>query len=633
MSEIKPVVNPVANPPHDDEIDLRALMSQVWYNKLIIGSGLGAGLVIALIYLFLATPIYSSDALLQLDDDNRDFGLLSEMMISSGVDMSTQSEKEILTSRTILGGAIEELRLDVVIEPHYMPLIGKSLAKRYQGSEPADASLWTSYAWGGEQLRFDSLVMPRAYLGEQLTFTRLAEDGYRVTSGDGETIFEGRIGSLVEHEGWQIKVSEFKAREGTSFFVQKQHLETAINNLRSLLVIKQLGGNRSSKDIIALELEGEDPHQAAEILNIIIKHYIRYKIGADTAAADKTLAFLQQQLDKYASDPTFNPQLYMQMSLKAQELKVMTAGELGNVRVIDYPLVPLRPAKPRKALVAVLGTLLGGLLSLMWVVLRISMDRAIYNPKQIETYLNLPVYATVPMSPNQAKLDKQLKSGKSLLYQNAHDDPAIEAMRFLRTSMETGNLRIRNHSVIGITGPSPDVGKSFISANLSSLITELGSKVLLIDGDIRKGVLHDYFHLPKGNGLADYLAGRVGVEDIIKYSGVGNLDVITRGELPGNPSVLMNSSKLEELLEQVKPHYNFVFIDTPPALSVTDAAVVARYCDRLVIVLRAGKTTIEEVSTCWNRLSNSGVTPSGLVMSGFDVKSHGYGIYRHYGYY
>jgi tyrosine-protein kinase Etk/Wzc len=323
----------------------------------------------------------------------------------------------------------------------------------------------------------------------------------------------------------------------------------------------------------------------------------------------------------------------MQMTLKGQELQVLKAGELGNVRVIDYPVVPLKRSKPSTAIVLVLGTLLMGMLSVLYILVRISLDRAIYNPQQIETYLNLPVYATIPMSPNQAKLDKQQNQAKPLLYQLAHDDPAIEALRFLRTSMETGNLRIKKHSVIGITGPSPDVGKSFISANLSSLIAELGSKILLIDGDIRKGVLHDYYNAPRETGLADYLSGQAQANEIIKSTANPHLDIITRGALPGNPSVLMNSMKLEELLEFVKPRYDFVLIDTPPALSVTDAAVVARYCDRLVIVLRAGKTTIEEVSTCWNRLSHSGVTPSGLVMSGFDAKSYGYGVYKHYGYY
>jgi tyrosine-protein kinase Etk/Wzc len=308
--------------------------------------------------------------------------------------------------------------------------------------------------------------------------------------------------------------------------------------------------------------------------------------------------------------------------------------------VVDKAILGEEPVKPRKALVVLISALMGGFLGILVAFIRSMMDKAVYDPNVVESNLNLPVYATIPLSQAQVKLNKQgwqvSNNGnlsQSLLFREDPDDQAIEAMRFLRTSFESGELHVSKHSIVAITGPSPNVGKTFLSANMACLLSELGHNVLLIDADLRRGQINEYFALENECGLADYLSDTVNVDAVIKYSGIRNLDVVTRGGSPDNPSVLMSSKQLKNLLDEARRRYDIVIIDTPPALAVTDATIISRYCDKLMLVIRAGLTTMDEVAVSWRRLTQSGKKPSGLVMSCYDPSKLGYKKYQQYGYY
>jgi tyrosine-protein kinase Etk/Wzc len=217
----------------------------------------------------------------------------------------------------------------------------------------------------------------------------------------------------------------------------------------------------------------------------------------------------------------------------------------------------------------------------------------------------------------------------------AVDNPAdltIESIRSLRTSLHFAMLEAKNN-IITISGPSPEVGKSFVSANLAVILAQGGQKVLIVDADMRKGYLNRWFNLQWDGGLSDFLSGKIKLAQAIKSTGVDNLDIITRGMVPPNPSELLMQPRFSQLIEQVKGQYDFVIIDTPPILAVTDPAIVAAHTGTTLLVTRFGKNPIKEIEYTRNRFEQNGIEVKGVIFNGVEKKSsNAYGYYGYYNY-
>jgi len=191
-----------------------------------------------------------------------------------------------------------------------------------------------------------------------------------------------------------------------------------------------------------------------------------------------------------------------------------------------------------------------------------------------------------------------------------------------------------DNNLLIISEPSPEVGKSFISANLAVILAESGKKVLLIDGDMRKGYLHKLMALKPEQGLSEYLSGQESLEGIIKPTGVADFDMITRGAIPPNPSELLMHKNFSHLNDAVRTRYDIVIIDTPPVLAVTDAAIIGGYGGTLLLVTRYGQNTLKEIAYTRQRLEQNGIDVKGVVFNGIVKKSSNtYGYYGNYGYY
>ena len=621
--------------PHEkDEIDLRDLFRSFWQYRIW---AIGVVIVCLLVtgsYALLTSPVYRSDAMLRVEQESSPFKLLENMPLPAEFMSSSSSEKEIIMSRRVIGSVVDELNITRKIQPRYPPFI-KNLVKNNQfGTD----WLPDKYARNGESIVVSNFEVPDTELTTSFIIKSIDKNKYKLLTGEGSFILTGSVGQQVDQNGYSLHIDRMAAHSGAEFILSKQSRQQAINGLRANISINE--GVKQSKDIMQISYESNDPEMSARVVNSVIKHYVKYNIESNVAVKEKTLEFIEGQLSKFSGDMAFSNELYLMLLTKAHQLKVMTAGEMGNVRIVDQAIVPEAPIKPRKSFILTLGLILGCVLGVVAALIRGAMDRKLYEPDAVEYNLNLPVYATIPLSREQLKLDRQgwnIKGGNSskypLLYKEQPDDPALEAMRFLRTNLEGGELKLNRHGVIAITGPSANVGKSFLTANLACLHAELGEKVLLIDADVRRGVQHGYFSLSNELGLSEYLSGDVEISKIFKPTGIGKLDVVTCGHVPDKSSVLMSSYKLKELLDEAKKHYDTILIDTPPILSITDAAIIAPHCNRLMIVIRAGMTTMDEVSACWRQLIQSGNKPSGLVMSGYEPSSLGYSKYQNYGSY
>ena len=347
----------------------------------------------------------------------------------------------------------------------------------------------------------------------------------------------------------------------------------------------------------------------------------------------------QQELLRLKRDVEVSNQIYTMLLGKTQELDIVRAGTVGNVRIIDHAEVNLsKPVKPKKALIVVMATMLGGMLAVAIVLIQKAIHKGIEDPSEIEG-LGLPVYASVPFSDHQ---DKLVSFGKAKNRKNtqantvlAVENPAdlsIEALRSLRTSLHFAMMEAKNN-VIAISGPSPGVGKSFISVNLATVLAQSDKKVLIIDADMRKGYLQKSFNDKWENGLSDFLSGRLELKNVIKQTKIPNLHLITRGQIPPNPSELLMHERFSKLIETIKEHYDIIIIDTPPILAVTDPAIVSAHAGSTLLVTRFGQNHARELELTRNRFEQNGIEVKGVVFNGILKKaSNAYGYYGYYNY-
>ncbi|CAH1541088.1 protein-tyrosine kinase Wzc [Vibrio jasicida] len=342
----------------------------------------------------------------------------------------------------------------------------------------------------------------------------------------------------------------------------------------------------------------------------------------------------QREVLRMTRDVEVNQQIYIQLLNKVQELNIIKAGTVGNVRIIDSAQSYAIPVKPKKPLIVVLATLLGGMVAVAFVLVRTAFHRGVTSPDEIEQ-TGISVYASVPKSVQQLEVANKLKrKGNKDLLLLAEENPAdlsIEALRGLRTSLHFAMMEAKNN-VLMISGPAPSIGKTFVSTNFAAVAAKTGQKVLLVDADMRKGYLQQCFGLTADNGLSDFLSGKIGQESVIKQTKVENLDVITRGQVPPNPSELLMHPRFVDFVEKASQEYDLVIIDTPPVLAVTDPSIVGAIAGTTLMVARFDQTTSKELEVARSRFEQSGVEVKGVILNAIEKKaasSYGYGYYNY----
>ncbi|AOE50175.1 polysaccharide biosynthesis tyrosine autokinase [Kangiella sediminilitoris] len=343
----------------------------------------------------------------------------------------------------------------------------------------------------------------------------------------------------------------------------------------------------------------------------------------------------QQELLRLKRNVEVGTAIYTQMLNSIQELNIVRAGTVGNVRVVDTAATALEPIKPKKALILALGMLLGGIIGVLIALVRTFLSKGLNSPEEIEN-MGKPVYAVVPFSKFQDGMKvnvlrgtkKKVTFSDGLLAIENPADNAIESLRGLRTSIYFAMVESDSNAIM-ITSPGPGAGKSFNSSNLAILMAQAGKKVVLIDADLRKGYLHRLFKLKTKQGISDFLRGQIGKESLINNTEVDALKVIPRGAVPPNPSELLMSTKFEHLLSELKQQFDLVIIDTPPVLAVTDARVVSKQVGTVLMVVRHNVTHKKELEIALKTFANTQSEVKGVVFNGFTKKSAEYSYYSY----
>jgi tyrosine-protein kinase Etk/Wzc len=353
----------------------------------------------------------------------------------------------------------------------------------------------------------------------------------------------------------------------------------------------------------------------------------------------KKLPETQQELLRLSRDVQVNTTLYTQLLNSAQELQVVKAGTVGNVRVVDHALTAIEPTKPKVALVLALSAVLGVFLGLVVVFVRRALHSGVDDPAAVENGLGLPTYCAIPYSQLQARISRLVERGKStgarLLASADPHGTSIEALRSLRTALHFGQLEAKNNIVM-LTGPSPGLGKSFVASNLGAVLAVSGKRIVVVDLDLRRGRLHEYFTGAREPGVSDFVAGSASLADILSPTSVDNLHFIPTGTIPPNPAELLLTDKLGELLGYLSSKYDTVIVDTPPVLAVTDAAVVGRYVGTTLLVLKAGDHPMRAIEDTVKRLMSAGVPVRGTIFNQMGRQGQGRYGYKYgysYGYY
>jgi tyrosine-protein kinase Etk/Wzc len=351
--------------------------------------------------------------------------------------------------------------------------------------------------------------------------------------------------------------------------------------------------------------------------------------------AIKALPAVEQEAVRLQREVKVNTDLYTALLNTAQQLRLITISKMSNVRLVDAPMTPDKPISPNRpkiiAIALMLGLFLGGVAAFMKKALHGGID----DPAEIEKMLGVPVYATIPHSKMQKELFDQVsrKSPKlPLLAKISSMDVAVEALRNFRTALQFSMSHSKNNIVL-MTGPTAGMGKSFVSANLAAVMASSGKRVLLIDADFRNGHLHRYFDLGRQDGLADAIAGNKRLEQIVHREVIDNVDFISTGTLPSNPSELLMRPNLGKLLESLSALYDVVLIDGTPILAVSDTLIVGEHAGAIYILTRAGVTTPGEIAESIKRLSQAGLSAKGVLFNDLAVRPGRYGYGYKYGKY
>lgn len=480
---------------------------------------------------------------------------------------------------------------------------------------------------------------------EQVVLSYIAQNQSRSSEQTINTIefMEEQIPKLKQElEASEAIFNKFRENSGTIDVAQ----EASILLSENAGIDTQIGELKLRKAELTTYYTNEHP------LVIQINDQLRV-LNARKQEIDNTINELpevQREFLTLSEDVNINREIYLTILKNYEQLKIVKAGEVSDARIIDLPINTYRTITPKKQLIMLLSTLSGALVGALLVFIMNLLRNVVKDPERIESKTGVPVIATIPRSTVLSRLSTNKQSAPRMLAHIDNSSLSYEAIKSLRTSLilstPTAVADSQEAKLFLVTGESPGVGKSFISANLAEVFAQLNKKVLVIDADMRMGELHKIFGLSQYEGLADYLSldestesssgpnnssaaqirKEVGVkhhsdfalENFIHPSGMEHIDFIPRGKHPNNPASLLISDKFDALLTALKSQYDYIIIDSPPVLAASDAMVIAQHADQVLMVTRYDNSMERQLTYAVKQMYKSDIQVDGIILN--DVK-------------
>jgi len=389
----------------------------------------------------------------------------------------------------------------------------------------------------------------------------------------------------------------------------------------------------------------------------------RERLLADARANQEKVVAVQSSkaihYDTLKRDVDSNRHLYELMLGRVKEASLTSAMRDSSVLVIDRATPPPIPYRPNVPVNSAIGLFSGMFLGFAFVLVRERIDRRISVPGDSEVYLDLRELGVMPLDESAipvATLNRlnSHRSGASLpagaaAKASREDCPELatwkrkpslmaECTRTTLSSILLPSQQGETPQLIVVTSPEPGDGKTTVACNLSIAMAEIGRKVLLIDGDLRRSRLHKVFGAPNNTGLADLLWSDIPLETVpishlVRETGVSGLSLLPGGCCGINPTNLFYSPRMESLLNRFRKEFHTVMIDSPPMIHLADARLLGRHADGVVLVVRAGQTTAESALFARQRFAEDGTRILGVVLNSWNPRlsaRYGYGNYADY---
>ncbi|MCX5853873.1 MAG: polysaccharide biosynthesis tyrosine autokinase [Deltaproteobacteria bacterium] len=307
----------------------------------------------------------------------------------------------------------------------------------------------------------------------------------------------------------------------------------------------------------------------------------------------------------------------------------------GNIRIVDPAEIPKSPVKPKKTQNILLAIVVGLSMGVGLAFFLEYIDSTIKLPDEVSHLLKVPYLGPVPALASEAEAEgkeAEKKPEDDLISHFSPKSTASESYRGIRTALLLSSAD-RPPQVILVCSSAPREGKTITSANIAITMAQAGGKILVLDCDMRRPKLHKLFGTDRDKGMSNILAGFCGMDEAVVHTHIPNVDIIPSGPIPPNPSEILSSHHMKELIEQARTRYERIIIDSPPITAVTDAVILSSFADGVVIVIRAGETHREIIRNGIAQLKAVNAHILGAVLNGVEMGRDSYYYYQYYYYY
>ncbi|WP_116997625.1 tyrosine-protein kinase domain-containing protein [Desertimonas flava] len=482
--------------------------------------------------------------------------------------------------------------------------------------------------WRRKWIVLAALIMA---LGGSLVMSILQDPIYEAES---QMFVEPRSSAAVFEQDQTLAVPNLERAIQTEIQVLEGQMvrnrvqtDLGLDNLPPTASARSLGGT----DVVAVSVRSGDPRTAQFVADAYIQAYIETRREQAIDSLDTTGAELQTKIDELqvqidgaeAGSAERQSLLNRQNTFKERldQLEVDAALTTGGASVVKEADLPTDPVEPRPLRSAVLAAFVGLLLGLGAAFLIDYLDDSLRRAEDVEASTGLPVLGVVPIEPPP--------DNRPIAISEPYEF-AVEVYRGLRSSIQFLGLD-KPLKTIQVTSSLPGEGKTTTATNLAVVLAQAGHHVVLIDADLRKPRVHEVFSIPVRPGLTETLVAGEAVDMVLVD--FDRLRVIAAGSLVPNPSEMLSSSRFKSLVRQLAERYDYVVIDSPPALPVSDALAVSNSVDGVLVVGQAGRTSNRTLESCLAKLEQVGAPVFGLVLNKASARvSEGYGYDYAYGY-